>query len=115
MSIAQQEGTYEARFLTREEMAQVIAPVIEDGYSLFYETEDPCLVMLDQDDKPVLWANGLRKIPFQFADEEDFIGLCGRIMFLTELRFGSRDQPKAHAYIEPRRLRRFRCPGTPRR
>lgn len=88
-----------AHQLDRAGLMEVVSGRMRDGHSLFFETEDPCLAMLDICDKPVLWANGLHKIPFRFSDTQDFREFCEEVARKKRMRIFPGGQPKNMAYI----------------
>lgn len=96
-----------AHQLDRAGLLEVVSGRIKDGHSLFFETEDPCLVMLNICDKPVLWANGLHKIPFRFRDAQDFWEFCEGVAMREGMRIFPGHQPKDMAYIPEQNIWKF--------
>ncbi|MFH0830568.1 MAG: hypothetical protein V1895_00725 [Parcubacteria group bacterium] len=96
-------------FLTRTELIEVVADRIRPGRTLFYEADsyDKCLVMLNEQDQGMLWANCMHKVPFTFSDSQDFAAFCKKVADLSGLKPESREQPQTLAYIRPERMRRF--------
>lgn len=101
-------NTVTAFQLTREELLEVVSARIKSGCSLFYETGNPCIAMIDKDDKLISWANGLRKIPFKFIGSEDFVGFCMDVAASAGLTPESREQPEGYAYIPTETMYRFK-------
>lgn len=102
---------YTACVLNLDELRRVVSGILKRGYSLFHdfhEYESPCLVMLDTLDRPILWANGLQRVPCQFENDQDFLSFCDRIATAAGLSSQPRSQPQGFADIEPEHIRQFR-------
>lgn len=95
------------RLLDRTELIEVIADRIKPGRSLLYEYGDPYVAILDENDHPLLWSNGMRKIMFRVESPVDFASLCTEISHRCRLPFNRREQPKNLTYIPSEQIYRF--------